>query len=225
VLALFARRAAFLRTPKTSERARWWEALRANWAESALALLGLAGIVAALSRAWQLSGPLLAALLVFPTLGLAAAPFNSWAAQRAVLPRWLRERRQSEYQRDQRAVASLAATGGLVGVLGAVIAAVVLLVAPAHQPVRTPDLVGPARGGNGAPAPAASPHSRPPRPSPRATSPSGGSSPSPTTTPTPSSTPTPSPSPTPTPTPTSTPTPLPTVSPSPTLPAASPAAS
>ncbi len=40
VLALFARKAAFLRTPKTTEKARWWEALRANWAESALALLG-----------------------------------------------------------------------------------------------------------------------------------------------------------------------------------------
>src|SRR5262252_4221290 len=93
VLALFARRAAFLRTPKTSERARWWEPLRANWAESALALLGLAGIAAAISQASQLSGPLLAALLVFPTLGLAAAPVNSWAAQRAALPRWLRERR------------------------------------------------------------------------------------------------------------------------------------
>ena len=34
VLGLFARKAAFLRTPKTSEQARWWEALRANWAES-----------------------------------------------------------------------------------------------------------------------------------------------------------------------------------------------
>jgi len=30
VLALFARKAAFLRTPKTSEKAKWWEALRAN---------------------------------------------------------------------------------------------------------------------------------------------------------------------------------------------------
>jgi hypothetical protein len=38
VLGLFARKAAFLRTPKTSERARWWEALQANWAESSLAV-------------------------------------------------------------------------------------------------------------------------------------------------------------------------------------------
>jgi len=74
---LFARKAAFLRTPKTSERAKWWEALWANWAESALALMGLAGIIGALTKATRLSGPLLAALLVFPTLGMAAAPFNS----------------------------------------------------------------------------------------------------------------------------------------------------
>src|SRR5262249_23547726 len=50
VLALFARKAAFLRTPKTSEKAKWWEALRANWAETTLALLGLAGIAGALTR-------------------------------------------------------------------------------------------------------------------------------------------------------------------------------
>ena len=61
VVALFARKAAFLRTPKTSEKAKWWEALRANWAESALALLGFAGIGCALSKATELAGPLLAA--------------------------------------------------------------------------------------------------------------------------------------------------------------------
>jgi len=31
VLGLFAKKAVFLRTPKTSEQTRWWEALRANW--------------------------------------------------------------------------------------------------------------------------------------------------------------------------------------------------
>ena len=50
VLGLFARKAAFLRTPKTSERARWWEALRANWAETSWPLLGLAGIAGALTK-------------------------------------------------------------------------------------------------------------------------------------------------------------------------------
>ena len=93
VLALFAKKAAFLRTPKTSERTRWWEALRANWAESILAVFGFAGIAGALSKYDQLSGPLLAGLLLFPTLGLAAAPVNSWAARRAALPAPLRERR------------------------------------------------------------------------------------------------------------------------------------
>ena len=55
-------------------------------AESALTLMGVAGIVGALTRATQLSGLQLAALLVFPTLGMAAAPFNSWAAQRGDRP-------------------------------------------------------------------------------------------------------------------------------------------
>src|SRR6266487_2240868 len=101
VLGLFARKAAFLRTPKTSEKAKWWEALRANWAESSLALLGMLGSAAALTRATELSGPLLAALLLFPTLGMAAAPFNSWAAQRAALPPDLRERRTTEWKRTR----------------------------------------------------------------------------------------------------------------------------
>ena len=54
VLALFAKKAAFLRTPKTSERTRWWEALRANWAESILAVFGFAGIAGALTKYDQL---------------------------------------------------------------------------------------------------------------------------------------------------------------------------
>ena len=86
VLGLFAKKAVFLRTPKTSEQTSWWEALRANWAESTLALLGFVAIGAALTKTNQLSGPLLAGLLLFPTLGLAAAPVNSWAARRAALP-------------------------------------------------------------------------------------------------------------------------------------------
>jgi glycosyltransferase involved in cell wall biosynthesis len=212
VLGLFARQAAFLRTPKTSERAKWWEALRANWAESSLALLGLAGIAGALTRATQLSGVLLAVLLLFPTLGMAAAPVNSWAAQRATLPAWLRERRQSEYRRDRHAFAAGAATGGVVAVLGVIVAAVALMLAPSHHPVQTPSLLGPAQGRT--PAPAASS----PSPSRSTASPSSSAtSVSPSATPTPTSpSPSPSVSVTPTSSPTVTGTTSPTVSATPT---------
>ena len=220
-LGLLARKAAFLRTPKTSEEARWWEALRANWAESALAVLGAAAIAAGLFRAFQLGGPLLAGLLVFPTLGYAAAPFNSWAAQRAALPAWLRERRRTEFRRDRRVVAAGAATGGLVAVFGAVVVAAALLFAPSHHPVQAPSLTGPARpggpahGNGGGPAHGhgrspSGKQSRPPahpsrRPSPAGATPSSAPSP-PSATPSPSS-----------------PSPSPSVSSSPTAPSAAPA--
>ncbi|MGN6677907.1 MAG: glycosyltransferase [Streptosporangiaceae bacterium] len=186
VLGLFAKKAAFLRTPKTSEQAKWWEALRTNWAESLLAVLGLAGIVAALSRPTQLSGWLLAGLLIFPTLGMAAAPFNSWSARRAALPAALRARRTTEYRRDRRSFAAGAAAGGLVTVAAVVVAAVALLLAPSHHNVQSPNLVGPPSGQHSQPA------SRPPSSPPPSTH---SSSPSATPTPTPSSTSTPAPSP------------------------------
>jgi len=189
IVGLFARKAAFLRTPKTSERASWWEALRANWAETVLALAGLAGIAAALTRPAQLSGPLLAALLVFPTLGMAAAPFNSWAARRASLPADLRARRTTEYRRDRRSFAAGAAAGGLVTVAAVVVAAVVLLYLPSHHAVPGPTLVPPAHGHSHSPAgPSTSP-------SPTLTpsqSPSSSASPSPTPTPSTSASPAPS---------------------------------
>jgi hypothetical protein len=214
VLGLFARKAAFLRTPKTSERAKWWEALQANWAEASLAVLGLAGIAGALTRGTQLSGVLLAVLLLFPTLGMAAAPFNSWAAQRATLPAWLRERRRTEYRRDRRAFAAGAATGGGVLVLGVVVAAVVLMLAPSHHAVQTPSLLGPARGTT--PAPAASSPS-PSRSTAPASPSSSATSASPSATPTPTSpSPSPSVSVTPTSSPTVTGTASPTVSATPT---------
>jgi cellulose synthase/poly-beta-1,6-N-acetylglucosamine synthase-like glycosyltransferase len=195
LLGLFARKAAFLRTPKTSERAKWWEALRANWAESTLALLGMAGIAGALTRTSQLSGILLAVLLLFPTLGMAAAPFNSWAAQRATLPQWLRERRRTEYRRDRRAFAAGAATGGVVAVLGVVGAAVVLMLAPSHHQVQTPNLVSPVQ--SSAPATTSPPRSTPtPTPTPSSSSPSATpTSPSPSPSPS-ASTASPTPSPT-----------------------------
>jgi hypothetical protein len=216
VLGLFARKAAFLRTPKTSERAKWWEALQANWAETSLAVLGLAGIAGALTRGTQLSGVLLAVLLLFPTLGMAAAPFNSWAAQRATLPAWLRERRRTEYRRDRRAFAAGAATGGGVLVLGVVVAAVVLLLAPSHHAVQTPSLLGPARGTTPAPAASSPSPSRSTAPaSPSSSATSASPSATPTLTPT-SPSPSPSVSVTPTSSPTVTGTASPTVSATPT---------
>jgi hypothetical protein len=208
VLALFANKAAFLRTPKTSEKTKWREALRANWAESTLALFGFAAIAGALTKASQLSGPLLAGLLLFPTLGLAAAPVNSWAARRAALPTRLRERRATEYRRDRRTFAGVA-TGGALAVLGVAIAAVVLLFT-GHQQVQTPNLVAPAQGSPTTPAAPASPSSSP------STSPSSSPSTSPSSTP--STSPSASVSPT-------TPAPSTTVPPSPASSATPPAAS
>jgi len=190
VLGLFARKAAFLRTPKTSEKAKWWEALRANWAESSLALLGMLGIAGALTRATELSGPLLAALLLFPTLGMAAAPVNSWAAQRAALPADLVERRTTEWRRTRprRALVRGAAIGGLVTVLGVIVAAVALMLTPSPHPVRTPQLVAPTQ--TASPAPSQSTASA---------TPSSTASPSatPSATPTPSATSSPPPAPSP----------------------------
>jgi hypothetical protein len=195
VLGLFARKAAFLRTPKTSERAKWWEALRANWAESTLAVLGLAGIGLAVSQVTRLAAPLLAAMLVFPTLGYAAAPFNSWAAQRASLPQWLRDRRRTESQRDRRAFAAGAATGGVVAVAAVVVGALVLLLTPSKH-VQTPNLVGPAQGPTSTPHPhhshTASPTPTPSSPSPSAVPTTTAPSPTPPATTAPA-TPTPSP--------------------------------
>jgi hypothetical protein len=184
VLGLFARKAAFLRTPKTSERAKWWEALRANWAESTLAVFGMVGIGLALANVTRLAAPLLAAMLVFPTLGMAAAPFNSWAAQRASLPQWLRERRRTEYRRDRRAFAAGAATGGALAVLGVAAAALVLLLAPSRH-VQTPNLIAPAPAHT---TPAHHEHHAHPAQTPTPTPTT--SSPSPSPTPTVSATPT-----------------------------------
>ena len=191
VLALFAKKAAFLRTPKTSERTRWWEALRANWAESILAVFGFAGIAGALTKYHQLSGPLLVGLLLFPTLGIAAAPVTSWAARRATLPASLRERRRTEYRRDRRSFAAGVATGGAVAVVGVAIAAVALLFT-GHQAVQPPNLVGPAQGSSAPASPSRSPSSTPSTTPSATTSPSSSESVTPTLTA--SLTPTPTPS-------------------------------
>ena len=99
-----------------------------------LALLGAAAIAAALTKtttSTHASGPLLAGLLLFPTLGLAAAPCNSWAARRTSPPP-LRQRERTQGHRARRAFAVSAAAGGLVTVLCTIIAAGVVLSAPNH---------------------------------------------------------------------------------------------
>jgi cellulose synthase/poly-beta-1,6-N-acetylglucosamine synthase-like glycosyltransferase len=196
VLALFAKKAAFLRTPKTSEQAKWWEALRANWAETLLALLGVAGIAGALSRPTELAGPLLAVLLLVPTAGLAAAPVNSWAAQRAALPPDMRRWRTTEWRRtrDRRAFVRGAAVGGLVTVGAVIVAAIALMLVPSRPSVQPPGLIqnGSATSQNrGTPAHLAP--SVPASPAPASPTPSApASTPAPTPT-TPPSSPAPSP--------------------------------
>jgi glycosyltransferase involved in cell wall biosynthesis len=202
VLALFAKKAAFLRTPKTSEKAKWWEALRANWAETTLAVLGFAGIAGALSRYNITSGPLLAALLLFPTLGVAAAPYNSWAAQRAALPPDLARYRTMEWRRQRRGlVAGGAAVAGLAAIGGAVVAALLLLSSHSPTSLQGPTLVGPAQGSTPPPAapatpagtatPAPSPTSPAPAPTAPASSPAPAPSQSSSSTPPPVSPPAP----------------------------------
>jgi hypothetical protein len=177
VQGLFARKAAFLRTPKTTEQARWWEAFRANWAETLLTLAGMAAIVGALTRPTTLSGPLLAGLLVFPTLGFAAAPFNSLAAQRAALPPDLSARRRTEWSRERRTLVGSAAVGGTAAVLIGMAAVLGLMVAPSQHFVSPPHLVrpGPARQ---APAPSGTPAPQPSTSEGTGGTPSGGPSPS-----------------------------------------------
>src|SRR4051794_6654445 len=93
--------------------------------------------------------------MLFPTLGMAAAPVNSWAARKAALPAWLRDRRTTEYRRDRRAFAAGVAAGGAVAVLGVAIAALALLFT-GHHAVQSPNLVGPAHGSS-APAQSSTP--------------------------------------------------------------------
>jgi cellulose synthase/poly-beta-1,6-N-acetylglucosamine synthase-like glycosyltransferase len=200
ILALFAKKAAFLRTPKTSEQAKWWEALRANWAETLLALLGVAGMAGALSRPTELAGPLLAVLLIVPTAGLAAAPVNSWAAQRAALPPDMRRWRTTEWRRtrDRRAFVRGAAVGGLVMVGAVIVAAIALMLVPSKPSVQPPGLMPNSTAHSGAPA------NQRPNPAGSGSASPAPASPAPTSTPAPTTT-TPPSSPAPSTTPTSAP--------------------
>jgi cellulose synthase/poly-beta-1,6-N-acetylglucosamine synthase-like glycosyltransferase len=145
VQGLFAKQAEFLRTPKTSDDATIWDALRSNWGETTLAALGLAGIAVRLARIGGYAGPLTAALLVWPTIAFASAPINSFAAHRAVLPDDLRARRRTEYLRSGMTRRVTVAAGGLVAA-GAAATAALALLAGGTATVSAPQLIGPARG-------------------------------------------------------------------------------
>jgi cellulose synthase/poly-beta-1,6-N-acetylglucosamine synthase-like glycosyltransferase len=193
VQGLFAREAEFLRTPKTADEARFWDAIRGNVGETILAVLGLAGIVAALVNPTGYGSALSAALLVWPTFAYGSAPLNSLSAQRAALPPELRSRRATEYQRFRTARRVTYALGGLA-TAGAAVAVALALLGPGDTPVRTPGLVGPARGHDAQLAQPPStkgstsaPSSEPAAPS-SASSSSSPTSSAPTTSPTPTST-------------------------------------
>jgi cellulose synthase/poly-beta-1,6-N-acetylglucosamine synthase-like glycosyltransferase len=201
VQALYAKEAEFLRTPKTSEETHFWDAIRANRAETFFGVLGLAGIVASLTPPVSFAGPLTAALLLWPTISYLSAPLNSLAAQRAALPPALRARRSTEFLRTGSARRVTAAAGGLA-LAGVAAAAVLTLTAPGNVHVNGPNIIGPVRGDttksstaspsdspttspstSGSPTATSSPSasdtlstttSAPPSPSATSTSPSGG---------------------------------------------------
>jgi len=143
VQGLFAKEAAFLRTPKTHGEPRWSDALKANWVECLFALLGLIGIAGAVSQTTP-SGFLLGALLVWPTTSFLAAPYNSLSAQRAALPPDLRERRRTEYLRYGKRRLTYA-VGGL-GLAGGAAAVALGLFVPGPTDIAPPQIVGPAKG-------------------------------------------------------------------------------
>jgi glycosyltransferase involved in cell wall biosynthesis len=144
VQALYAKEAEFLRTPKTAEEGHVWDAVRGNRGETVLGLLGLAGIAGALTKTSTLGGSLTAVLLVWPTLAFLAAPINSFAARRAVLPPELAARRRTEILRSPAARVTYAASG--VALVAAGAAAVVVLLVPGSDHVVPPQLLGPISG-------------------------------------------------------------------------------
>jgi cellulose synthase/poly-beta-1,6-N-acetylglucosamine synthase-like glycosyltransferase len=193
VQALFAREAEFLRTPKTSDRASLWDAVKSNRGETLLALAGVAAIITSLTRLDTYAGPLTAVLLVWPTVSYATALVNSRAAQRAALPPELAARRRTEWLRST-ATGRMTVAFGAAGASVLLVLVVVGLLAPQHGPVRTPSLLQPAKGSssqhqqkpesNPTSTPSNSPSTQPSTPSP---SPSPSLSPSTTPTITPSS--------------------------------------
>jgi cellulose synthase/poly-beta-1,6-N-acetylglucosamine synthase-like glycosyltransferase len=231
VRGLFQKEGVFLRTPKTKGEPNLWDALKANRAETAFALVLFGGAVAALVRGHGhgIVADTLALLLLFNALALAGAPFNSRAAMLADLSPELRSRRATERLRDRitaiRPLPAVAAGGAFAGVA----ALATLLLLPATQSPNnapTPGLLHQVRNGDVAPAPA--PANASPSPSssvPSQVTPSPGSStsssePTSSTSSAPSST---EPSAQTSSVPSATPAPSPTVAPTP-APSASPAA-
>ncbi|HEX7353636.1 MAG TPA: glycosyltransferase [Mycobacteriales bacterium] len=145
VQALYAKEAEFLVTPKTAEEGRFWDALAGNRGETALAVLGVAGIAISLTHPSGFAGPLTAALLLWPTIAYASAPLNSLAAQRAALPADLRERRRTEFLRMGTAGTVTAAVGGLA-LAGVAAVVVIALLLPGTANIHSPQVVGPVRG-------------------------------------------------------------------------------
>jgi hypothetical protein len=145
VQALYAKEAVFLRTPKTQGEHAWTDALRANWAECLLGFVGVVAIAAALARSSSAyGGPLLAVLLVWPTVSFLAAPYNSLSAQRASLPPELRARQRTEHLRyGARRVTY--AVGGF-GLAGGLAALALGLFAAGPASIVQPQLLGPAKG-------------------------------------------------------------------------------
>jgi hypothetical protein len=175
VQGLFAKEAEFLRTPKTAEDARFWDAIRGNFPESLLAVLGLAGILGAVLGG-GVGGAVTAALLVWPTAAFLSAPLNSLGAQRAALPGELAERRRTEYRRFGSRPATVTAAG-LLAAAGTVVAAAVLL-APAGERAVSPNPVTPAQGHRPSPAvPHESPTTTAPTTTPTSSAPTTSSSP------------------------------------------------
>ena len=143
VQGLFAKEAAFLRTPKTHGDPSWSDALKANWVEC---LFGCSAWPRSPARCHATSpgGLLLAALLLWPTVSFLAAPYNSLSAQHAALPPDLRERRRTEYLRYGRRRLTYA-VGGL-GLAGGTAAVALGLFVPGTGNIVAPQLIGPAKG-------------------------------------------------------------------------------
>ena len=139
VQGLFAKKAEFLRTPKTGEDTSVGKALSANKAEVLLALLGVAGIGIGLAHVTTFPGALTAALLVIPTIAFAGAPWHSLLAQRAALPPEMARRRATESRRTY-FTRGVAASGTGVVLVGALVLGVFGLLGTGGHEVSPPQL-------------------------------------------------------------------------------------